>query len=197
MIKFINKAAYYLFRYPVYKMLLGKIGKRSRLVHPMINGHKRIFIGDNVFVHYKTWLAAEPVTGDGACKLVIGDGTYIGHFCHIYSSSSIKIGEKVLIADKVYLSDNRHSYKDAALAVIDQPVEQLGTVVIGDGAWLGENVCVIGAKVGKKSVVGANSVVTKDIPDYAVAVGAPAIIIKRYNFDTKEWQKTDKDGNFI
>jgi acetyltransferase-like isoleucine patch superfamily enzyme len=193
----ISKLFYYLFLYPAYKILLGKIGSRSRLISPMINGHRRIFIGNNVFIHYKTWLAADPVTGAADCKLIIGDGSYIGHFCHIYASSHIEIGAKVLIADKVYISDNRHSYKDEHKAVIDQQVEQLGPVIIGDGAWLGENVCIIGAKVGRKSVVGANSVVTKDIPDYAVAVGAPARVIKRFNFNTKEWQQTDKEGNFI
>lgn len=192
-----KKLFYFLFRYPLYKMRLGRLGKKSWLVSPMINGHRRIFIGDNVFVHYKTWLAAEPVTGDANCRLVIGDGTYVGHFCHFYASSRIEIGKDVLIADKVYLSDNGHGYQDEQLPVIKQPVQQLPPVIIGDGAWLGENVCIIGASVGKKSVVGANSVVTKDIPDYAVAAGAPAIIIKRFNTATKEWQRTDKEGNFI
>jgi acetyltransferase-like isoleucine patch superfamily enzyme len=76
-------------------------------------------------------------------------------------------------------------------------VEQLSPVIIQDGAWLGENVCVVGASVGKNSVVGANSVVTKDIPDYCVAAGAPAIIIKRFDLEKKEWRRTDKEGNFI
>lgn len=163
----------------------------------MLTGHKRIYVGDNVFVHYKTWLAAEPVTGEKGCKLTIGNGTYIGHFGHIYASSNITIGEKVLIADKVYISDNGHAYKDVSMPVIDQPVRQLRAVVIGDGAWLGENVCIIGASVGRNSVVGANAVVTTDIPDYAVAVGSPAVIIRRYNFEASAWQETDKEGNFI
>lgn len=197
MISTINKLIYYFFRYPVYKLFFGRLGKRSRLVRPMINGHKRIFIGDHVFIHDKTWLAADPVTGSGNCSLSIGEGTYIGRFCHIYSSSKIEIGKKVLIADKVYVADNVHGYRDVSKAVIDQPVEQTNLVTIGDGAWLGENVCVIGASVGKNAVVGANSVVTKDIPDYSVAVGAPAIVIRRYNFDTNQWCNTDKEGNFI
>jgi acetyltransferase-like isoleucine patch superfamily enzyme len=163
----------------------------------MVSGYKRIFIGDKVFVHYKTWLAAEPVTNQSECSLTIGDGCYIGHFCHFYASQEIEIGKKVLIADKVYLSDNVHDYRNIEAAVIDQPVKQLSPVIIGDGAWLGENVCVIGARVGKNSVVGANAVVTKDIPDYCIAVGSPAYIIKRYDFAVKEWRKTDAQGNFI
>ena len=101
------------------------------------------------------------------------------------------------MADKVYLSDNLHSYLNIDLPVIDQQIQQTNPVLIGDGAWIGENVCVIGASVGRNSVIGANSVVTKDIPDYCIAVGSPAIIIKRYNADTKQWCKTDKEGQFI
>lgn len=138
-----------------------------------------------------------PLTGNTDARLTIGDGTYIGRFCHIYATSKIEIGRKVLIADKVYLSDNLHGHSDIDLPVIDQPVQQTNPVLIGDGAWLGENVCVIGASVGKNSVIGANSVVTKDIPDFCVAVGAPASIIKRYNFETNQWCKTDKQGNFL
>ena len=70
-----------------------------------------------------------------------------------------------------------------------QPIKQINTVIVGDGSWLGENVCVIGAKIGKNCVIGANSVVTKDIPDYCVAVGAPAKVIKRFDFVNQQWIK--------
>ncbi len=197
MLKKINLLFYYLFRFPVYKIMLGKIGSRSRILNAKLEGHKRIFIGTKVYINSNGWLASIPLTGDNNCHLTIGDGTYIGRFCHFYATSKIEIGKKVLIADKVYLSDNMHGYRDINIPVIDQPVEQLNPVIIKDGAWLGENVCVVGASVGKNSVVGANSVVTKDIPDHCVAAGYPAIIIRRYNFDKKEWCKTDKEGNFI
>jgi len=197
MLRKISLLFYYLFRYPVYKILLGKIGASSRLIDPKIDGHSRIFIGSNVYINDKAWLACEPLTGDVNAKLSIGDGTYIGRFSHIYATSKIEIGKKVLMADKVYLSDNLHGYQNIELPVIYQAIQQTNPVIIKDGAWLGENVCVIGASVGKNSVIGSNSVVTKDIPDYCVAVGSPAVIIKRYNFDTKQWCKTDKEGQFI
>jgi acetyltransferase-like isoleucine patch superfamily enzyme len=196
MLKKINVVFYYLFRYPFYKLLLGKIGAKSRLVNCKVDGHSRVFIGSKVYINSGGWLACEPLTGDKNCSLSIGDGTYIGRFSHIYATSKIEIGKKVLMADKIYLSDNLHGHTNVDLPVIDQPIEQTKPVVIGDGAWLGENACVIGASVGKNSVVGANSVVTKDIPDYTVAVGAPAYIIKRYDFEIKQWRKTDKEGNF-
>lgn len=167
------------------------------MLRPTITGGKRIFIGENVYVRKNTWLAADPVTGDANCKLVIGDGTYIGNNCHIYASSLIEIGKKVLIADKVYLSDNIHSYENINVPVIDQPVKQTNPVILKDGCWLGENVCVIGAVIGTNSVVGANSVVTKDVPDYCVAVGSPAKIVKRFNPSSGTWEKTNAEGEFI
>jgi acetyltransferase-like isoleucine patch superfamily enzyme len=176
---------------------MGSFGKGSKLISPMLSGSKNIFIGNNVYVRKNTWLAAEPVTGDNNCKLIIGNGTYIGNFCHFYASSRIEIGEKVLFADRVYLSDNLHTFDDTRVPIIDQPIKQISPVIIGNGAWLGENVCVIGATIGKNSVVGANSVVTKNIPDYCVAVGAPAKIIKRFNFDNNQWQKTDELGKIL
>ena len=192
----IKKAIYYLFTYPYYKMKLGRIGAGSWLVHSKVEGHKRIMIGEKVYINDRTWLACLPFK-DANASLSIGDGTYIGRFCHLYATSKIEIGNKVLIADKVYLADNQHGFMDVNIPVIDQPVVQTAPVIIGDGAWLGESVCVIGAKVGKHSVVGANAVVLKDIPDYCVAAGAPAKIIKRYSFEKKEWLRTNDEGGFL
>lgn len=188
---------YYLFRYPFLKSQLGYLGSRARLLQTKLEGAQYIHIGTKVYINSQGWLACLPLTGDTNCRLSIGEGTYVGRFCHFYATSRIEIGKKVLIADKVYLSDNLHGYKNIELPVIDQPVEQLAPVIIHDGAWLGENVCVVGASVGRNSVVGANSVVTRDIPDYCVAAGAPAIIIKRYDLEKKEWRRTDKEGHFI
>ncbi len=193
----INILLYYLFKYPCYKLLFAKIGSGTRLVRTKVDGYKRISIGSKVFINDKTWLACVPLTGNNNCSLSIGDGTYVGRFCHFYATSKIEIGKKVLIADRVYLADNLHDFSDITKPVIDQPIKQTGEVMIGDGAWLGENVCIIGAKIGKQSVVGANSVVMKDIPDYCVAVGTPARIVKRYSFEKKEWVKTNEHGEFL
>jgi acetyltransferase-like isoleucine patch superfamily enzyme len=173
-------------------------GQKSFLIHPLaIDGIQNINIGNYVYIAYNTWLAAVPHTESEKCELIIGDGTHIGNFNHIYSTKSVVIGKKVLTADKVYISDNLHSYENINIPIIDQPIKQISTVEIGDGSWLGENVCVIGARIGKNCVVGSNSVVTKDIPDYCVAVGAPAKVIKRYCFKSEEWLKTDDKGNFV
>ncbi|MBP6047350.1 MAG: acyltransferase [Ferruginibacter sp.] len=195
--KLFSKFCYYLFTFPRYKLLFAHIGNSSRLKNPKVDGFKNISIGSGVFIEQGTWLAALPLVQSINCKLIVSDGTYIGRFGHIYATAGIEIGEKVLIADKVYISDNLHSFENIQLPVLNQPVKQLKQVKIGAGAWIGENACIIGASIGKNSVVGANAVVTKDIPDFCVATGIPAIIIKKYNFETKQWHKTNSEGNFI
>ncbi len=169
---------------------MNQFGWRSVIVKPLkINGSKNMQIGDGVTVEYKTWLAARPLTGMGTCHLVIEDGCTIGHFNHIYATNSVVLHKNVLTADKVYISDNLHGYENIEIPIKKQPIVQNGVVEIGEGTWLGENVCVLGAKIGKQCVIGANSVVTKDIPDYSIAVGVPAKVIKQYDFKTKKWEK--------
>lgn len=165
------------------------VGKKVRIYCPLhIDGYDNITIGDNVVVHNRTWLAALPLTGNEP-QLVLKDGVTIGNYNHIYATHSIIIENDVLTADKVYISDNIHSYDNIDLPIIKQPIKQCRTVIIGAGSWLGEHVCVIGASIGKHCVIGANSVVTKDIPDYSVAVGAPARVIKRYDEKSNTWVK--------
>ena len=188
----------YLLRYTLlYKIQFGFFDIKATIINPLsIDCPKNIFIG-KAYVGKMTWLAAVPLTSEKECKLVIKDGCLIGHFNHIYATGKIVIENDVLTADKVYISDNLHRYDDIEKPIHKQPIKQNGHVTIGEGSWLGENVCVLGVSIGKHCVVGANSVVTHNIPDYSVAIGSPAFVIKRYNFDTQKWQKTDKYGNFI
>jgi len=189
---------YRLFIYAAYKRRFKSIGKNTVIRKPLkIDGYENIIIGDSVRVSNLTWLAALPLTNTGECLLSIGDGTCIGNFNHIYATRKVVLGKKVLTADKVYISDNLHGYENISIPIMDQDIRQNGEVTIGDGTWLGENVCVLGVSIGKNCVVGANAVVTKDIPDYSIAVGNPAIIIKKYCLETKLWKKTTADGKFI
>ena len=182
----------------IYFLIFKKYSWCSMIYNPLkIDGGKNISIGRKVIIQYKSWLAALPLTGEQKCELIIKDGTVIGHFNHIYATKCIVIEENVLTADKVYISDNLHNYSNPALPIIKQEIIQKNTVIIGAGSWIGENVCIIGASVGKNSVIGANSVVTKNIPDYCVAVGVPAKIIKRYNFEQKRWERTTPQGEFL
>ena len=177
----------------IYCKKFNQFGHNSCVLFPLkINGFSNITIGSLVNIGYKAWLAAVPISVGKNCELVIGNGTCIGNFNHIYATKSVVIGENVLTADKVYISDNLHGYDDITTPIMYQPIKQLSTVEIGDGTWLGENVCVIGAKIGKNCVIGANSVVTKDIPDYCVAVGSPARVIKKYDQEKCIWETVMK-----
>ena len=80
---------------------------------------------------------------------------------------------------------------------MEQPTIELNTK-IGENCFIGFGVAIqAGTILGKQCIVGSNSVVRGTFPDYCVIVGAPARIVKRYNPETKLWQKTDKEGNFI
>ncbi|MBD3338144.1 MAG: acyltransferase [Candidatus Lokiarchaeota archaeon] len=164
-------------------------GANSYILYPLdIQNAKYIEICEGVRILKKAWLAAIKID-EYDPKLKIDDFARLGNFNHIASVRSVYIGKKVLTADKVYISDNLHSFENISRAIIDQPTKFNRAVTIGDETWIGENVCIIGANIGKHCVIGANSVVTKDIPDYSIAVGVPAKIIKKYNFKTGKWEK--------
>lgn len=181
---------YYLLIFPFYKLRFKSLGYKTRILSPLlIEGYASITIGSDVVVGYKSWLASKSFKVKKKSNLIIGDGCRIGNFNHIYATDEIVIEKNVLIADKVYISDCTHSYGDIKLPILQQPIKQLNKVFIGEGSWIGENVCIIGSSIGKGCVIGANSLVNKNIPDYCVAVGNPAKIIKRYNPNTKSWEK--------
>lgn len=180
------------------KLTLAEFGHKSLIFKPLhIMGGGKIHIGNNVIVGYKGWLAAMPHTGEQDCSLTIGDRCHIGSFNEIYAVGKIIIESDVLTADRVYISDNLHGYEDIDTPVFKQPIKHTGGVRIGEGSWLGVGVSVIGANIGKHCVIGANAVVNRDIPDYCVAVGVPAKIVKRYNPKTRKWEKTAPDGSFL
>ncbi len=129
-----------------------------------------------MFVGGGSWLQVDPHGPEGAIS--IGDGTSIAGDCVLYSACSIAIGERVLMARNVYVSDHSHAFGDVDRAVLDQGIDRVRPVEIGDGAWIGQNVLIgPGVRVGRGAVVGANSVVLADVPAYAVAVGAPAVVV--------------------
>ena len=132
----------------------------------------------------------------GGGKIEVGKVATVSMFSRIGAIGYVKIGDYVEMGPNCFIADYNHEYEN-----IDVPIKRQGVrfsamidgspnVVIGDGSWLGTHVVVAGnIKIGKHCVIGANSVVSKDIPDYCVAVGSPAKVVKRYNFATREWEK--------
>ena len=170
----------------------GAFGKHNFLFNPQLLNPQNIFLGSNLWISDKTWLATSKKG-----KLSIGNRVRIGRFSEIYALCSIIIEDGVEMAENTYISDNTHTYDNIGIPIRNQKVVPLGNVVIGSGTWIGRNVCIMGCKIGKNCVIGAYAFLKKDIPDYCVVVGNPARIIRRYNLQSGQWEKTDKDGNFI
>lgn len=166
----------------------GSFGKGSIIFAPSrVDGLRNIYVGDNVTIRAMSWLCA--LKKFDTSKITIGNGCYMGHFFHCTAMNTISIGEKVLIADKVFITDNSHGFQDINIPFMDNPLESKGSVSIGDGTWIGENVCILGASIGSHSIIGANSVVTNNIPGYSIAVGNPAKVIRTYDEKLKRWNK--------
>lgn len=162
-------------------------GFKAVIFSPLrINGKQYIELHRSAVIQKFTWLLALKVDKHDPI-LKIGPGCAIGDFNHITATRHVEFGFNVLTANNVYISDNVHNYSDIKTPIMHQSVLFKGPVLIGDGAWIGENVSIIGASIGKNCVIGANSVVTNDIPDYCVAIGAPARIVKRYCHKTHQW----------
>ena len=109
----------------------------------------------------------------------------------IVALDHISIGNRVLIGERVSIRDHDHAFKDISVTVIERSYTT-SPITIGD-TWLGCNVVVLkGVNIGKRVIVGASSVVTHDIPDYSVAVGIPAKVVKRLmpSFDGNDAMKT-------
>jgi len=167
----------------------------STILSPLlIQGKGNISIGRHVYIHKFAWLGTYR-QDDVEPDLTVSDYVCLGNFNEISCIRKVYIGRKVLTADNVYITDNLHSYKDVSRPVIEQGITCKNEVIIEEGVWIGRNVCVIGASIGKNSVIGANSVVTCDIPPYSVAVGIPARVIKQYNFESQEWESI-REGKF-
>jgi len=127
-------------------------------------------------------------------NLVIGENVQINDYVHITAAKSVIIGNNVLIASKVYISDVSHGeYKsDDPSSPFLAPAERKlisNPVKIEDNVWLGDGVCVLpGVTIGYGSIIGANSVVNKDVPAFCICVGIPARVIKKYNKELNLWE---------
>jgi len=180
-------------RFLINKSQYGYIGWHTYIERPLrIDCKRNIYLDNGVSISSYCWLAAKAKTSESdKARLVIREGSSVGDFAHIYATKQIVIDKNVLLANFVYISDNLHGYEDIDTPIIQQPIVQKNPVYIGEGSWIGEHVCILGASVGRHCVIGANSVVTHNIPDYCIAVGSPARVIKKYNFSTQKWERVE------
>lgn len=130
---------------------------------------------------------------EGTARITIGEAVQVNNNVHIAAVSKVTIGNRVLIASGVFIADHNHgSYSGGNQSDPSTPPAQrplsVDPVAIGDDTWLGEHVCVLpGVRIGNGVVVGAGAIVTADLPDYVIAVGSPARVIKRFDFGCRSW----------
>ena len=179
---------YYFFRacYTQYKRLeLKKSDVSLVITYPIeLRGGQYIQCGKNVFMGANGILSAWDLYRGVKYfpQIIIGNNVTIGNGFHISAINKILIGNDVLMGKFVTIVDNLHGkieYSEMNIPPIQRELQLSGEVIIGDRVWIGDKVTIArGVTIGNGAIVGSNSVVTKDIPSNAVAVGAPAKVIK-------------------
>jgi acetyltransferase-like isoleucine patch superfamily enzyme len=170
------------------------IGRRVRLMFPRhVQAGDGLFIGDdsyvsayaingtrfgnNVRIREGAWIQSTARLDQPGKGLTVGDGVYIGPRCVLGAGGGITIGNRVTFGAGVHLLAENHEFRDPHRLIQDQGVTRAG-ITIGDDVWIGNNVMVLdGVRVGNGAVIGAGAVVTKDVPDFSIAVGNPARIV--------------------
>lgn len=182
----INRCFTKLYSYTI-SLRLNKKSSNIYVEYPIyLRGESNITVGSNFTTHKRlrleTYSSFQGV--DFSPTISIGNNVCINYDCHIGAINKIVIGNNVLIASRVFITDHFHgqvqTLEEMNIPPSQRPLYSKGPVIIGDNVWIGENVSILpNVRIGSGAVIGANSVVSKDIPDYAIACGVPAKIIKQ------------------
>lgn len=168
-------------------------GEGSIICHPFttIFNERYISIGRDTMIGPNVALSAGMVPGQECLTspvVRIGDRCLIGRGSGIVGHLAVDIGNDVWTGHHVYITDQNHGYENVEVPISQQSQPE-SPVTIGDASWLGHGTVVLpGARIGRHVAVGANSVVVGELPDYCVAVGSPARVIKRWSIE-RGWQR--------
>ena len=177
---------YFIFA-PFYK----KFGKNTCVYKPMqISGKKYISIGERCNICEGARIEAIDRWGDKHYEpeIIIGDNTSFENFIHLVSAGKISIGHDCVFSSRVFIAQCEHEYITLNEKVMNQRLTT-ADITIGDYCFLGMDVKVFpGVNIGNNVIVGANSIVMNDLPEYTVCVGVPAKPIKKYDVYTAKWE---------
>lgn len=171
-------------------------GEKSIIKKPLVqlSGIEKISVGKKTTILEGSRLAVYGNSEKKEIVIKIGDGCYLGYMTSILAcdEGTILIGDNVLFASNVIVTNENHGMNpESDFPYMDQELT-CKSISIGDGCWIGEKVCILsGVTIGEKSIVGAGSVVTKSLPEYCIAAGNPAKVIKKYNFHTHSWERVE------
>lgn len=175
-----------------WRAVLRSFGANSQIDAPArIYGKAGIALGRQVRIWHNARIEAfklEP----GRTRVWIGDRTVIQPFVHIGAAESVVIGQGVLMASFVYITDHDHDWSDPDDPIVSNRRLIVAPITVGDYVWIGERVMILkGVNIGERSVIGAGSIVTRDIPPYSLAVGAPARVVRRFDQIERRWMRVN------
>lgn len=145
-------------------------------------------IGNHVTIQGDTHIYIHPEDKDAThCIVRLGNHVHIGINSVISARNRIVMEDYVLCGPRVTILDNTLIYEDAEIPIMFQDVTRGGTVHIELACWIGTNAIILpNVTIGRHSIIGANAVVTRNIPPFSVTVGAPTKVIKKYDIDKKK-----------
>lgn len=177
-----------------HKKHFGYLGAGARISSPVlqISHPENISIGENSQILSYARIQTYPELMEKPGRIVIGKGCFLCYFLTILGGADVTIGDGVLMASHVLICSESHGVDPTSeLPYMSQPLK-CAPITIGDGTWIGEKACILsGVSIGKKCIIGAGAIVTKSIPDYSMAVGNPARVIKKFDFEKNEWVKVE------
>jgi acetyltransferase-like isoleucine patch superfamily enzyme len=138
----------------------------------------RLEIGPQTLFEPGVW-----ITAPGSARVRIGEGTFLNLCVMVAAVELVEIGSHCMFANGCFVTDGNHRFDDPDRPVTWQGFTTKGPTRIGDNVWCGANVVITsGVTIGERSVIGANSVVTGDIPAFSIAAGAPAKVLKQVEY---------------
>jgi acetyltransferase-like isoleucine patch superfamily enzyme len=174
-----------------------RIDLPRRIINP-----DRMFFGNNVFLgpgsfmiamtHYPTITMEHSEKKQHIqqfnSKIIIGNNVTSTADLQIAAQSEITIEDDIMFASNIHINDALHGSENANEPYKYQKISRIAPILIKRGCWIGQNVVILpGVTVGKYSIIGANSVVTKSVPDRCIAVGSPAKVMKRWDENANRW----------
>lgn len=170
-----------------------------RLYKELRISSSRIRFGKGVVIYYNARIEAiifyEGINYNPIIEF--GNNVTIQQNIHLTCAQHVTIGQNTAIAANVTITDINHPYENIKLP-IDKQRLKVFPVKIGNDCKIYNNAVILpGVTIGNHCVIGANSVVNQNIPDYSIVAGTPARIIKRFDFSTQNWRKTNQQGEFI
>jgi acetyltransferase-like isoleucine patch superfamily enzyme len=135
-------------------------------------------IGEHTLFEPHVWL-----TAPDEARIVIGSQTFLNIGVMVAAVDLVEIGEHCMFANGCFVTDGNHRFDDPDTPLPWQGFSSKGPTRVGDNVWCGANVVVTsGVTIGERSVIGANSVVTFDIPPFSIATGAPARVLREVEY---------------